>query len=72
MVYWHHAVQVGFSNGEFKYYREGTCASGDTKPTNANGAQLAEGSVLVESDTGDVYFFKETADAWGKQFSFKE
>ena len=40
---------------------EGECLSTDTKPTT-----YANGSVLIEMDTGDIYMFNETAGAWVK------
>lgn len=46
---------------------EGSCLHTDTKPT----AGIANGSIMVEVDTGDVYFFNETSGDWVKQFSFQ-
>ena len=43
------------------------CVHNETKPTEG----VAMGSIAVESDTGDVYFYNETAGAWVKQFSFQ-
>ena len=48
-------------------YVEGSCDSSETKPTDL----IAEGSILVESDTGDVYFFNDKTTTWIKQFSFQ-
>lgn len=45
-------------------YIEGGCLHTDSKPT-----KCAVGSIMVESDTGDVYFYNGTA--WVKQFSFQ-
>lgn len=47
-----------------KQYIEGSCMSTDTKPT-----WCAVGSIMVEVDTGDVYFY--SGAAWVKQFSFR-
>lgn len=47
-----------------KQYIEGGCMSTDEKPLDC-----AVGSIMVEVDTGDVYFFNGTA--WVKQFSFQ-
>lgn len=41
---------------------EGECLSTDTKPTTG----IANGSVLIEMDTGDIYMFNEAAGAWVK------
>lgn len=41
---------------------EGECLSTDTKPTTG----IANGSILIEMDTGDIYMFNETAGAWVK------
>lgn len=50
-----------------KHLAEGFCLSTDTKPTN----QIANGSILVEIDTGTVYFFNEESEEWVEQFSFQ-
>lgn len=47
---------------------EGNCLSTDDKPV----AGIATGSIMVEADTGDVYFFDEESGEWIKQFSFQE
>lgn len=41
--------------------------SSDTKPT----ANIAEGSIFCEVDTGKVFFFNETSSTWVEQFSFQ-
>ena len=46
---------------------EGSCLSTDTKPT----AGIANGSIMVEVDTGKVFFFNEGAGTWVEQFSFQ-
>ena len=70
-------IIVRYEEGKAVYYKEGYCDSGETKPTKANTPSggffdICDGSVLVESDSGDVYFYNENGDAWGKMFSFKE
>lgn len=50
-----------------KAYQEGACLSTDTKPTDG----LANGSILVEVDSGKVFFFNEAASEWVEQFSFQ-
>lgn len=50
-----------------KHLAEGFCLSTDTKPTN----QIANGSILVEIDTGTVFFFNEDSSTWVEQFSFQ-
>ena len=39
---------------------QGYCLSTDTKPTEGVG----NGSVLIEMDTGTIYFFDEAGGAW--------
>jgi len=39
----------------------GYCNSSDEKPTS-----VGNGSVLIETDTGDMYIFDEDAESWGK------
>ena len=56
------------SNGAVLANIEGSCLLADTKPT----AGIATGSIMVEVDTGDVYFFDEVSGDWVKQFSFQE
>lgn len=41
--------------------------STDTKPTDG----VYQGSIFVEVDTGDVYFFDADGAQWVKQFSFQ-
>lgn len=53
-------------NNEQVLLISGMCKSTDTKPTTG----IATGSIMVEVDTGDVFFFDETGD-WTKQFSFQ-
>ena len=48
-----------------KDYYEGYCDSQDTKPV---GNTYAEGSTLIETDTGDVYFYNERLGQWIRQF----
>lgn len=44
-----------------------SCLSTDSKPVKA-----ANGSILVEVDTGDIYIFDETSKTWNKMCSIKE
>lgn len=46
---------------------EGACESTDTKPTT----DIATGSIMIEVDTGDVFFFSEKTGTWIPQFSFQ-
>jgi hypothetical protein len=46
---------------------EWTGLSTDTKPATAY-----QGSIFVEVDTGDVYFYDADGAQWVKQFSFQE
>lgn len=43
-----------------KTYVEGVCLSTDTKPTD----NIANGSQIVEMDTGNIYMFDEDAGEW--------
>jgi hypothetical protein len=52
-------------NGDAGAYVEIACASTDTKPTTG----IAEGSIAIEIDTGDVYMFN--GSTWTKQFSLQ-
>lgn len=49
-------------------YLEGNCNSTDTKPTK----NVANGSNLIETDTGDWYFFNEETKTWSKWRELKE
>ncbi len=44
------------------------CLSTDSKPTTG----IANGSWLIEINTGDVYIFNEAGTAWVKQCSLQE
>ena len=46
------------SNG--KAYIEAACLSTDTKPTDS----IANGSTCIEIDTGKIFMFDESGDAW--------
>lgn len=46
---------------------EGFCLSTDAKPTE----NIRNGSILVEIDTGTVFFFNEDSSTWVEQFSFQ-
>lgn len=48
-------------------YCEGYCLSTDVKPTE----DIRNGSILVEIDTGKVFFFNEDSSTWVEQFSFQ-
>lgn len=49
-------------------YKEIAFDSNETLPTSG----IAEGSIAVATDTGDVYFYNETDSEWKKQFSFQD
>lgn len=57
-----------FTNNKATYYRdnkvliEAACLSGDSKPTTG----IANGSLCLEMDTGDIYAFNEAASTWVK------
>ena len=48
-------------------YVEYAGTSADDKPTEG----VATGSIFVEADTGNVYFFDATNSEWVEQFSFQ-
>lgn len=47
-------------NGKALYYREGSCLSTDTKPTEG----WANGSTLLEMDTKKVYVYDAENEVW--------
>lgn len=49
------------------YYYEIAGDSTETKPT----ANVADGSIFTETDTGDVYMFNAKTSAWVKMFGLK-
>lgn len=49
-------------------YKECAGLSTDTKPTD----DLSTGSIFVEVDTGNVYFWDESGAQWIEQFSFQQ
>lgn len=50
-----------------KLYIEASCDSSETKLTK----DICDGSIMVESDTGTVFFFNESSGDWVEQFSFQ-
>ena len=58
MLTWNERRFVGREAGTYRY--EGSCLSTDTKPTSG----VANGSVLIEMDTGKVYLFDEAGTQW--------
>ena len=57
MITWRKSTKPGI-NGKALY--EGDCLSTDTKPTE----NIENGSVLIEMDTGTVYFFDLENEEW--------
>lgn len=52
-------------------YREGSFNSTETKPLAAALPDTASGSIIVEPDTGKVFFYNRPGDAWVEQFAFQ-
>ena len=48
--------------GNDKILVESVCLSTDSKPTTG----IANGSLVLEMDTGDIYAFNEAGSAWVK------
>ena len=59
MITW---TSKDYLNPEGRYHQEGVCLSTDTKPT----AGVANGDMLLEMDTGDIYCYDADSSAWGK------
>ena len=57
MLTWNYIKYVGS-----KVYKEGSCLSSDTKPTNDN--TLLNGSKLIEMNTSTMYLFDEANKTW--------
>lgn len=57
-------TSMTISRDPMKPYIEAACLSTDSKPTDCS-----TGSILVEVDTGNVFFFDGTQ--WVEQFSFQ-
>ena len=51
-----------------RWANEYWCLSTDTKPIE----NVPNGSILVEIDTGYVFFFSADSSSWVEQFSFQE
>jgi len=49
-------------------YFEGYCNTSDEKPVK----NVANGSNLIDTDTGDWYFFNEKTQTWSKWRELKE
>ena len=50
----------GHYAGNDKCYIEGVCLSTDSKPTTG----IANGSMLLEMNTGKIFVFNEAGSAW--------
>ena len=48
--------------GNEKSYIEGACLAADAKPTDG----IANGSIVIEIDTGKIFMFNETGSAWAE------
>lgn len=59
MVTWDKGTTVKRSGTKLKLL-EGHCLAADTKPTDG----VANGSTLIEMDTGKVYMFDEAGEEW--------
>lgn len=59
------------ADGSVVSYKEGAFTSDETKPTGTAAADIASGSIIVEPDTGSVFFYDRTNDEWVEQFSFQ-
>lgn len=46
---------------------DAACDSSETKPTE----NIADGSIITETDTGDVYIFNAKTSTWVKMFGLK-
>lgn len=55
-------------DGDVITFFEGYCDSSDEKPME----KVAEGSNLIETDTGDWYFFNEKSGVWIKEMTLQE
>lgn len=62
---------VNLGNGKRGIYAEGAFNSSETKPTGDAAADLVSGSIIVEPDTGKVFFYDKPNDEWVEQFSFQ-
>ena len=62
MLTWESSKIVGYdANGDPLERKSGYCVADDTKPT---GGSIANGSRLIEIDTGKVYFFNAEDGEW--------
>lgn len=54
-------------DGEALYF-DGACSSDDEKPValvmSGSMVPVAQGSILTETDTGDIYMFNEDSASW--------
>lgn len=62
MISFQKSVYMSNENGEPVYYGEGVCLSGDTKPEN-----MANGSALIEMDTGKLFLYDASGHQWREQ-----
>ena len=54
-------------NGDVYEYFEGFCDSTETKPVDL----IADGSNVIETDTGEWYFFNEKSKTWDAKLNIQ-
>lgn len=59
MITFESAQLVKTVDNQNVYLKQGSCLSSDSKPTD-----VANGSILIEMDTGTVYTFDEANSTW--------
>ena len=59
LITYNESKWLGGSDDSVRYV-EGACLSTDTKPTS----KIANGSCLIEMDTGKVYFYDQAGGTW--------
>ena len=50
--------------GDGKFLVELVGLSGDEKPTTINSGKILNGSIFIEMDTQDIYFYDEENSEW--------
>lgn len=70
--FFHSELAYVDEDGNGVYYREGGFNHDETKPKASTGmTDLASMSIIVEPDTGKVFFYNRPGDAWVEQFAFQ-
>ena len=68
------SIPVAFENGHAINYKEGFYDSnnGETPPTGTAAADIADGSWIMDTYTGEVKQYNKHSDTWNDRFTLSD